>query len=109
MFKKKKKNTEDTILTFAQCNLAVYIFSYTISLCFKQVGVGMCMEGIEQNPVVYELMSEMAFRSEKVNLEVIGFVESFNLSLQGKHTLLAPLSLKTRHDYIQNFHSKMDV
>ncbi|XP_048134579.1 alpha-N-acetylglucosaminidase isoform X2 [Rhodamnia argentea] len=30
------------------------------------VGVGMCMEGIEQNPVVYELMSEMAFRSEKV-------------------------------------------
>lgn len=33
------------------------------------VGVGMCMEGIEQNPVVYELMSEMAFRSDKVNLE----------------------------------------
>ncbi|XP_042491727.1 alpha-N-acetylglucosaminidase [Macadamia integrifolia] len=33
------------------------------------VGVGMCMEGIEQNPVVYELMSEMAFRSEKVELE----------------------------------------
>ncbi|GAB4832519.1 hypothetical protein Ancab_006541 [Ancistrocladus abbreviatus] len=30
------------------------------------VGVGLCMEGIEQNPVVYELMSEMAFRSEKV-------------------------------------------
>ncbi|XP_020250490.1 alpha-N-acetylglucosaminidase isoform X2 [Asparagus officinalis] len=33
------------------------------------IGVGMCMEGIEQNPVVYELMSEMAFRSEKVQLE----------------------------------------
>ncbi|KAJ4822739.1 hypothetical protein Tsubulata_007000 [Turnera subulata] len=32
------------------------------------VGVGMCMEGIEQNPVVYELMSEMAFRSEKVHV-----------------------------------------
>lgn len=30
----------------------------------------MCMEGIEQNPVVYELMSEMAFRNEKVELEV---------------------------------------
>ncbi|KAJ6895813.1 alpha-N-acetylglucosaminidase isoform X1 [Populus alba x Populus x berolinensis] len=29
------------------------------------VGVGMCMEGIEHNPVVYELMSEMAFRSGK--------------------------------------------
>ncbi|KAF9620704.1 hypothetical protein IFM89_014004 [Coptis chinensis] len=35
----------------------------------SQVGVGMCMEGIEQNPVVFELMSEMAFRSEKVQLE----------------------------------------
>uniref|UniRef100_A0A5B7BUQ6 Alpha-N-acetylglucosaminidase n=1 Tax=Davidia involucrata TaxID=16924 RepID=A0A5B7BUQ6_DAVIN len=33
------------------------------------VGVGMCMEGIEQNPVVYELMSEMAFRSDKVQVE----------------------------------------
>ncbi|KAH7527885.1 hypothetical protein FEM48_Zijuj05G0013900 [Ziziphus jujuba var. spinosa] len=33
------------------------------------VGVGMCMEGIEQNPVVYELMSEMAFRSEKVQVQ----------------------------------------
>ncbi|KAL5543474.1 hypothetical protein UlMin_007258 [Ulmus minor] len=33
------------------------------------VGVGMCMEGIEHNPVVYELMSEMAFRSEKVKVQ----------------------------------------
>jgi hypothetical protein len=31
----------------------------------------MCMEGIEHNPVVYELMSEMAFRSEKVQVLVI--------------------------------------
>lgn len=31
------------------------------------VGVGMCMEGIEQNPVVYDLMSEMVFHHEKVN------------------------------------------
>ncbi|KAF9620714.1 hypothetical protein IFM89_014014 [Coptis chinensis] len=37
-----------------------------------EVGVGMCMEGIEQNPVVFELMSEMAFRSEKVQLEELG-------------------------------------
>lgn len=37
----------------------------------SQVGVGMCMEGIEQNPVVYELMSEMAFRNEKVQVLVI--------------------------------------
>ncbi|EPS59011.1 hypothetical protein M569_15800, partial [Genlisea aurea] len=33
------------------------------------VGVGMCMEGIEQNPVVYELMSEMAFRHDPIQLE----------------------------------------
>lgn len=33
------------------------------------VGVGMCMEGIEHNPVVYELMPEMAFRKDKVNVE----------------------------------------
>ncbi|KAL3537485.1 hypothetical protein ACH5RR_000851 [Cinchona calisaya] len=33
------------------------------------VGVGTCMEGIEQNPVVYELMSEMAFRSDNFQLE----------------------------------------
>ncbi|XP_077241702.1 alpha-N-acetylglucosaminidase family / NAGLU family isoform X2 [Tasmannia lanceolata] len=33
------------------------------------VGVGMCMEGIEHNPVVYDLMSEMAFRSKKVQVE----------------------------------------
>jgi alpha-N-acetylglucosaminidase len=35
------------------------------------IGVGMCMEGIEQNPVVYELTSEMAFRDKKVEVEVI--------------------------------------
>ncbi|XP_073104485.1 alpha-N-acetylglucosaminidase isoform X2 [Elaeis guineensis] len=33
------------------------------------VGVGLCMEGIEQNPVVYELMSEMAFRNQKIQPE----------------------------------------
>lgn len=33
------------------------------------VGVGMSMEGIEQNPVVYDLMSEMAFQHNKVDVE----------------------------------------
>lgn len=32
------------------------------------VGVGMAPEGIEQNPVTYELMSELAWRREPVNL-----------------------------------------
>lgn len=31
----------------------------------------MSMEGIEQNPVVYDLMSEMAFQHDKVDVEVI--------------------------------------
>lgn len=30
----------------------------------------MCMEGIEQNPVVYDLMAEMAFRNGPINMEV---------------------------------------
>lgn len=29
------------------------------------------MEGIEQNPIVYELMSEMAFQHKKVDVKVI--------------------------------------
>ncbi|KAE8735017.1 hypothetical protein F3Y22_tig00000495pilonHSYRG00003 [Hibiscus syriacus] len=33
------------------------------------VGIGMSMEGIEQNPIVYDLMSEMAFQHKKVNVE----------------------------------------
>lgn len=32
------------------------------------VGLGMTPEGIEQNPVMYELMSELAWRKEPVNL-----------------------------------------
>uniref|UniRef100_A0A0V0GU17 Putative ovule protein n=1 Tax=Solanum chacoense TaxID=4108 RepID=A0A0V0GU17_SOLCH len=33
------------------------------------VGVGMSMEGIEQNPVVYDLMSEMAFQHRPVDVK----------------------------------------
>lgn len=46
------------------------------------VGVGMCMEGIEQNPVVYELMSEMAFRNEKVHVEE--WIKSYSQRRYGK-------------------------
>lgn len=35
-----------------------------------KVGVGTCMEGIEQNPVVYELMGEMSFQNQPVEMEV---------------------------------------
>ncbi|CAD5192381.1 unnamed protein product [Musa acuminata subsp. malaccensis] len=34
------------------------------------VGVGMSMEGIEQNPVVYDLMSEMAFHHKPVDVKI---------------------------------------
>lgn len=48
--------------------LLVYIF---ISFFGWQVGTGMCMEGIEQNPIVYDLMSEMAFHREPIDVEVM--------------------------------------
>lgn len=38
-----------------------------------KVGIGMSMEGIEQNPVVYDLMSEMAFQHEKIDMKVTFF------------------------------------
>ncbi|XWS60673.1 hypothetical protein CRYUN_Cryun07bG0056100 [Craigia yunnanensis] len=33
------------------------------------VGIGMSMEGIEKNPIVYNLMSEMAFQHKKVDVK----------------------------------------
>uniref|UniRef100_A0A803LC15 Alpha-N-acetylglucosaminidase n=1 Tax=Chenopodium quinoa TaxID=63459 RepID=A0A803LC15_CHEQI len=46
------------------------------------VGVGMCMEGIEQNPVMYELMSEMAYRNEKV--ELVEWIKTYSRRRYGK-------------------------
>lgn len=53
-----------------------------ISKNSTMVGVGMCMEGIEQNPVVYELMSEMAFRSEQV--QVVEWLKAYAQRRYGK-------------------------
>ncbi|WKA02337.1 hypothetical protein VitviT2T_020539 [Vitis vinifera] len=53
-----------------------------ISKNSTMVGVGMCMEGIEQNPVAYELMSEMAFRSEKVQL--VEWLKTYSYRRYGK-------------------------
>ncbi|XP_057988475.1 alpha-N-acetylglucosaminidase-like [Hevea brasiliensis] len=33
------------------------------------VGIGMSMEGIEQNPVAHDIMSEMAFQHNKVDVK----------------------------------------
>ncbi|XP_028776294.1 alpha-N-acetylglucosaminidase-like [Neltuma alba] len=46
------------------------------------LGVGMCMEGIEQNPVVYELMSEMAFREDKV--QILDWLKGYSKRRYGK-------------------------
>lgn len=45
------------------------LYLHSMLPCLK-VGVGMSMEGIEQNPVVYDLMSEMAFHHYKVDVKV---------------------------------------
>lgn len=54
-------------ILFFDVNILSSISHYLLP---EQIGVGMCMEGIEHNPVVYELMSEMAFRSDPLHLEV---------------------------------------
>lgn len=70
-----------------------------------QIGVGMCMEGIEHNPVVYELMSEMAFRSDPLHLEVNKYSYFTNQSklscifLHRKHTMIHP-SYKRNLSYV---------
>ncbi|EIE20595.1 hypothetical protein COCSUDRAFT_37819 [Coccomyxa subellipsoidea C-169] len=48
------------------------------------IGIGMCPEGIEQNPVVYELMSEWAFRRQPVEVE--GWIEAYARRRYGNST-----------------------
>ncbi|XP_019154371.1 PREDICTED: alpha-N-acetylglucosaminidase-like [Ipomoea nil] len=46
------------------------------------VGVGMSMEGIEQNPIVYDLMSEMAFQHDTVDVKA--WVDLYSRRRYGK-------------------------
>ncbi|XP_047313259.1 alpha-N-acetylglucosaminidase-like [Impatiens glandulifera] len=46
------------------------------------VGVGMSMEGIEQNPIVYDLMAEMAFRHDKVDVKT--WIDKYSIRRYGK-------------------------
>ncbi|CAL1367819.1 unnamed protein product [Linum trigynum] len=46
------------------------------------VGVGMSMEGIEQNPIVYDLMSEMAFQHKKVDVKA--WIDLYSTRRYGK-------------------------
>ncbi|ESW10117.1 hypothetical protein PHAVU_009G182100 [Phaseolus vulgaris] len=47
-----------------------------------KVGVGMSMEGIEQNPIVYDLMSEMAFQQKKIDVKA--WVDMYSTRRYGK-------------------------
>lgn len=48
----------------------------------KLSGIGLTMEGIEQNPVIYELMLENIWRTEPINLD--SWLKSYTLRRYGK-------------------------
>lgn len=56
-------------LRFHEVVIKCFLY-FSLVAPYMQIGVGMCMEGIEQNPVMYDLMSEMAFRHDPVDVEV---------------------------------------
>ncbi|XP_023751565.1 alpha-N-acetylglucosaminidase [Lactuca sativa] len=64
------------------------------------VGVGMCMEGIEHNPVVYELMPEMAFRKNKVHVEE--WLKVYSRRRYGKTVKQAEEAWEILHQSIYN-------
>ncbi|KVH97338.1 Alpha-N-acetylglucosaminidase [Cynara cardunculus var. scolymus] len=64
------------------------------------VGVGMCMEGIEHNPVVYELMPEMAFRKDKVRVEE--WLRVYSRRRYGKSVKQADAAWEILHRSIYN-------
>lgn len=64
------------------------------------VGVGMCMEGIEQNPVVYELMAEMAFHSDEVDVKE--WIKMYSSRRYGGPNILAERAWETLHKSIYN-------
>ncbi|CAM6109929.1 unnamed protein product [Calypogeia fissa] len=64
------------------------------------VGVGTCMEGIEQNPVVYELMGEMSFHNQPVQME--GWVADYATRRYGKAADGAQAAWEILHRSIYN-------
>lgn len=64
------------------------------------IGVGMCMEGIEQNPVVYDLMSEMAFQHEKINAKQ--WLDVYPRRRYGKHILSIQQAWEILHRTLYN-------
>ncbi|XP_057808411.1 alpha-N-acetylglucosaminidase [Salvia miltiorrhiza] len=64
------------------------------------IGVGMCMEGIEHNPVVYELMSEMAFRGDRLDLQE--WLTEYSRRRYGKSVKQVETAWKILHRSIYN-------
>ncbi|KAL2461225.1 alpha-N-acetylglucosaminidase family/NAGLU family [Abeliophyllum distichum] len=71
-----------------------------ISKNSTMIGVGMCMEGIEQNPIVYELMSEMVFRSDALQLE--DWLITYSRRRYGKAVKQVETAWKILHHTIYN-------
>ncbi|XP_057513131.1 alpha-N-acetylglucosaminidase isoform X2 [Actinidia eriantha] len=71
-----------------------------VSANSTMVGVGMCMEGIDQNPVVYELMSEMAFRSDKVQVQE--WLKSYSQRRYGREVHKIEAAWEILHGTIYN-------
>ncbi|GMP41553.1 hypothetical protein CsSME_00011607 [Camellia sinensis var. sinensis] len=71
-----------------------------VSANSTMVGVGMCMEGIEQNPVVYELMTEMAFRKHKVQVQQ--WLKSYSQRRYGKTVHEVDAAWEILHGTIYN-------
>ncbi|KAF4395977.1 hypothetical protein F8388_013146 [Cannabis sativa] len=64
------------------------------------VGVGMSMEGIKQNPIVYDLMSEMAFLHKivDVKLQLTPLLGNYDIVQQPKN--VSDLARKNVHFYM---------
>ncbi|KAH7431001.1 hypothetical protein KP509_08G024500 [Ceratopteris richardii] len=71
----------------------------------SMVGMGMCMEGIEQNPVVYELMAEMAFQSEKIAVEE--WIKMYSSRRYGGPNVRAIRAWQRLHKTIYNCQDKI--
>ncbi|VAH53097.1 unnamed protein product [Triticum turgidum subsp. durum] len=64
------------------------------------VGVGMSMEGIEQNPIVYDLMSEMGFHHRQVDLQV--WIETYPTRRYGKSVVGLQDAWRILHQTLYN-------
>ncbi|MED6134837.1 hypothetical protein PIB30_040699 [Stylosanthes scabra] len=70
------------------------------SINSTMVGVGMSMEGIEQNPIVYDLMSEMAFQHDKIDVKA--WIDLYSTRRYGQSVPLIQEGWNILHHTIYN-------